>query len=132
MSNKINWDDGSFEFIDENALKKLNTKKYNTHSACPFMNCKFCMEKNCSIYRGRAAEVSQLLFDKYFDEDTDDIAFVVSTLEKLPDDLKTELGLSDGKFSTCVAVHLLQKLDEETMIDAPDELIQKAIKIFLK
>lgn len=131
MSNKINWDDGSFEFIDEDALKKLNTKKY-THSTLPFANCKFCTERNCSIYRDRAAEVSQLLFDRYFDEDTDDVTFVLATLEKLPNDLKTELGLMDGKFSTCVAVHLLQKIDEETMIDASDDLIQNAIKILLQ
>lgn len=131
MSNKINWDDGSFEFIDEDALKKINTKKY-AHSACPLANCKVCVERNCSMYRDRAAEASRLIFDRYFNEDTDDVTFVLTTLEKLPNDLKTELGLVDGKFSTCVAVHLLQKIDEETMIDASDELIQKAIKILLQ
>lgn len=131
MSNKINWDDGSFEFVDEEALKKLNTKKY-AHSACPFANCKFCVERNCSIYQDKAAEASKLIFDRYFDEYTDDVAFVLATLEKLPNDLKTELGLVDGKFSTCVAVHLLQMIDEETVIDASDDLIQNAIKILLQ
>lgn len=44
-------------------------------------------------------------------------------LERLSDDFKTELGLVDEKISTCVAVHLLQKIDEETMLDVSGEFI---------
>lgn len=131
MSDKINWDDGSFEFIDANALKKLDTKKY-LHSSHPFVNCKFCLEKKCNIYRTKAAEVSQLIFNRYFDENTNDASFVLSTLEKLPNDLRTEFGLADGQLASCVAIHLVQKIDEETMIDVSDELIQNIIKKFLK
>lgn len=131
MSDKINWDDGSFEFIDANTLKKLDTKKY-LHSSHPFVNCKFCVGKKCSIYKTKAAEVSQLIFNRYFDENTNDASFVLSTLEKLPNDLRTEFELEDGQLASCVAIHLVQKIDEETLIDVSDELIQNIIKKFLK
>lgn len=131
MSNRINWDDGSFEFVDDESLKKLNIKKYAGEN-CPLLTCRFCSERNCSIYQVKAAEISKLIFDRYFDEDTDDATFVLATLEKLPNDFKTELGLVDEKFSTCVAVHLLQKIDEETSIDVSDDFMQNVIKILLR
>ncbi len=131
MSNKINWDDGSFEFIDEDALKKLDTKKYSVTST-PLSSCKFCTHKQCQSYVTKATEASQFVYDKYFNEDTDNEDIVLSTLENLPKDISGELGLTDANLATCFILHILQKIDEETMVEVNDALIHKALSVVLK
>lgn len=131
MSNRVNWDDGVFEFIDEESLKKLNTKKY-MGTNCPLLTCRFCAEKKCAICQVKAEEVSQLIFTKYFDEDIDDGNVVISTLEKHLNEIGIDIGSADRNLSACVVLHLLQKIDEETMIEVTDALIQKALKVILK
>lgn len=130
MSNRINWDDGSFEFIDEESLKKLNTKKY-AGTNCPLLTCRFCAEKKCTIYQAKAEEVSQLIFAKYFDENIDEDV-VISTLDEHLNEIGIDFGFADRNLLACVILHLLQKIDEETMIEVTDALIQKTLKVILK
>ncbi len=131
MSQRIDWSDGSFEFIDEAELTKLNFKEYKTANG-PFSICKFCVGKQCDINRAKAEEVSQLIFDQYFTKDMDDEKVMLSVMSKLPYNLGADPSVEGENFSTCVVLHLLQKIDEETSVEVDDALIKEALKVFIK
>lgn len=128
MSNKINWSDGSFEFVTKQELDAMPIKQYS--SACPFAMCKYCDSKDCNSYKTIAENVVEDIFYKCLDEALDE-AILFSKLKEIVVELRKALNnVVDKSVYFCAFIQLLQLIDEDTMIDITDEVAQKLYAAF--
>lgn len=124
MNDRIDWGDGSFEFVTQQELDNMNVKQYrNTH---PFALCKYCVKKNCELHRSVAEQAAEIVFNKYFEESSGDTSYLFLKLKDIAAELKRTLDKAGNEsVYICAFIQLLQMIDEETMIDITDEVAKK-------
>lgn len=126
MNDRIDWSDGSFEFVTKHEIETMPIKQYL--SANSFAMCKYCSGMNCESYKPVAEEIALKIFNEYFEESLADEGVLYSKLKDIAVEFKKTLEKNGDKSAcacACAFIQLLQLIDEETEIDITDELGRK-------
>lgn len=117
MNKRIDWIDGSFEFISKQELENMKIKKYD--NSIPFSFCENCTDRDCEANRSTAQTQAYKLFGNHFFEPMS----AAQALQAIKGaDVELRQTIAETSLWGCVAVHLMQLIDEETSIDVTDEL----------
>lgn len=129
MNDRIDWGEGSFEFVTNRDLESMSVKQYCSNA--PFVLCKYCLGENCEFIKNLAAQTSEAVYKTLFDESFDDENVLFSKISSIATEIKKSLLDSvDECAYMCAFVQLLLLVDEETCVDVTDELAKSLCAAF--
>lgn len=124
MNDRIDWGEGSFEFVKKQDLESIPVKQYRSNT--PFALCKHCLGKKCEFLKFIAGQASKDVYKILFGESLDDENVLFSKVSSIAAEIKNALsGSTDEYVYMCAFVQLLQLVDDETCVDITDELVER-------
>lgn len=122
-------DDCFLEEVTEEQLITSGATKYGSYQ--PFAFCSYCEEKDCGQCRLQAEKISDKIFEENFKDGKIDKKHLIDVLRSVPDFIKKSTGSDpEDKFTVCVIIQLMEKIDEETDFDVEDPMVESAVGIY--
>ena len=117
MNGRIDWSNGTFEFLSDQDIEKMQIDLYGNN--LPYSFCRYCIHQDCKSYAVQADKEAQVVFQELFSDASN----------KVLDwqDLKRYFTNKDKHLEVCVLIHLLQMIDEETELDISDEIVPQLL-----